>query len=118
MSSIWLSPPDEAFAALAQAYHEQVRAGITAIAQRNAPLIQNWMKANAPWTDRTGNARQTLYTELQGLLTDMVAIILAHGVEYGIYLEMSNAGRYAIVGPALDEWGERLWQEVVSMMGG
>lgn len=113
---MWTVPPEQAFPELTRAYVQAVQHGIHAIAQRWAPEIENYMRANAPWTDRTGNARQALYTAVEQVAGQMVTIILAHGVEYGIYLELSNAGRYAIVNPSLDYFAPRIWADVRRML--
>jgi hypothetical protein len=113
---IWDVPPERAFAELAAAYATAIHRGTYAIAHRWAPEISNWMKSNAPWTDRTGNARQTLYTEVQDVVNQMVTLIISHGVDYGIYLELKNAGRFAIVNPALDEFAPKIWADVKRML--
>jgi len=112
----WVRPPEQAFSELTEAYVAAIHRGVLAIAKSYAPEIENWMKANAPWTDRTGNARQTLYTEVQQIVQSVVEIILSHGVGYGVYLELCNAGRYAIIDPAIDHFAPILWSEVVRML--
>ena len=61
---------------------------------------------NAPWTDRTGNAAQGLF----GVVTkegDKVVLILSHGVDYGVFLELAHQGNFAIIGPTLQQhYGE------------
>ena len=112
----WTVPPDQAFNELTEAYISAIHRGIYAIAQKWAPQIENWMKANAPWTDRTANARQGLWTEVQQAINIMVRINLWHGVEYGIYLELKNAGRFAIINPAIDHFSPRIWADVQRML--
>lgn len=120
MGFAWTRPPSRAWPELANAYAEAIRRGVYQIAQRRAPEIEAWLKNNAPWTDRTGNARQTLNAPVEPQVyqagLDMVEIILAHGVEYGIFLELSNAGRYAIIAPALDHWGPILWADIRALL--
>jgi hypothetical protein len=116
LSFQWTVTPEQAFGDLTRAYIAAIRRGIRALADRRAPEIEAWMKSNAVWTDRTGNARQTLNTEVEQVSLDMVQIILAHGVEYGIYLELANAGNYAIITPALDYWGPQIWRDVQAML--
>ena len=113
----WVQTPTEAFGQLYYAYTDAILRGIMAIANRRAPEIENWMKENAPWTDRTGNARQTLFTEVQQVTDKMVHIIVSHGVHYGLFLEVKNAGKYAIVNPAIDHWGPIIWGDVRQMLG-
>lgn len=112
----WEKPPEEALDELGDAYAAAIHEGIKAVAQRWAPEIENWMQQNAPWTDRTGNARQSLYTEVEEVAGQMVRIILSHGVYYGIFLELKNAGRYAIVNPALDHFAPKIWADVRRML--
>lgn len=49
------------------------------------------MKHNAPWTDRTTNARNGLFAIAQksrrGIMESTFAIVLGHTVDYGVYLE-------------------------------
>lgn len=112
----WDVTPEVAFGQLTAAYAQAIRRGIRAIAARRAPEIEAWMKQNAVWTDRTGNARQTLHTEVEDLSLDMVQITLDHGVSYGVFLELANAGTYAIIAPALDYWGPQVWSDVQAML--
>jgi len=112
----WKVSPEKTFPELADAYISAIHRGIRAIADRRAPEIANWMKDNAPWTDRTGNARQTLWTEVTDVANKMVTIMLSHGVYYGIFLELNNAGRYAIIDPALDHFAPVIWSDVQRML--
>lgn len=65
-----------------------------------APKMEREAKREASWTDRTANARQSLNGRWwqEG---DRTIIQLAHGVFYGIFLEIRNGGRFAIVNPIL-----------------
>lgn len=80
------------------------------IARRNAPVCENYMKTNAPWTDRTGNARNGLAARAyqEG---DEVGIVLYHQVDYGIWLETRWSGKYAIIQPTIDEMGPRVMRD-------
>lgn len=86
---------------------QQLHRAAVVITHRMAPEVENHMKLNAPWTDRTGNARNGLaarpYEEAES-----VGIVLYHQVSYGIFLEVSNAGRYAIINPTIDVMGPRV----------
>lgn len=70
----------------------------------NATKAETWMKSNAPWTDRTSNARNGLTARPVFDSPDQAKIVLSHGVPYGIWLEVRWGGRYAIVGPAVEYW--------------
>jgi len=58
-------------------------------------------KVNAPWTDRTGDARKLI----KGVVfeePDAIGIRLLHRVEYGPALETKNSGKYAILRPTIE----------------
>jgi hypothetical protein len=114
----WERPPEQALSELTEAYVSAIHRGVHRIAQAYAPDIEDWMKdpAHAIWKDRSGNARQTLYTEVRQVVESMVELILSHGVEYGVYLELNNAGKYAVIDPAIDHWAPILWSEIVRML--
>lgn len=111
----WDVSPDEAFAELYDDYTRRIYLGILELARAFAPRIEAWMKRNAPWKDRTSNARQSLYTEIEATLLS-IAISMDHGVEYGFWLEYANAGTYSIIGPALDFWAVQFWNAVKDLV--
>lgn len=110
----WEIPPEKAFAVLYDLYVEEIRSTIFQLAQSFAPRIEAWMKENAIWTDQTGNARQSLYSDVEKTLTDIV-VFLDHGISYGVFLEYANQGDYAIIGPALDYWSIQFWNAVKAL---
>jgi HK97 gp10 family phage protein len=65
--------------------------------------IERWMKHNAPWKDRTTNARNGLFAKAQKAARNRFVIVLGHTVDYGIYLEAGteNMAARPIVRPAL-----------------
>lgn len=60
----------------------------------------NYAKTNAIWTDRSGNARRSIAKEdlSEG---DTVLFYLTIGVDYGIWLEVANDGKYKILQPTM-----------------
>lgn len=66
-----------------------------------AKNLEGDAKEQAKWTDRTGAARQRLQGYTYRTTTGW-RIVLAHGVNYGIWLELANEKRFAIVGPLID----------------
>lgn len=75
---------------------EKVDRLIAGVLIRQEGVSSAYMKSNAPWTDRTGNARQGLHA-VYGKEGDAHTLTLAHGVSYGIWLEVRYAGRYAVI---------------------
>lgn len=115
MSLTWQRRPSDAVPEMVDAYRNALHAALLALAQSYAPEIEAWMKENARWTDRTGNARQTLWAEAFDLV-QVIVLAFGHGVDYGRFLEWAHAGRYAIVTPALDEFGPRIWADAVALV--
>jgi hypothetical protein len=87
-----------------RAFNPRLNAMLATVIDRQAPRAESWMKVNAPWTDRTSSARNTLRAipEHDG---NQHGLILTGGVPYQIYLETRWAGRYAILQPAMVHWG-------------
>ena len=112
----WTTPPEQAFPQMYESYVGQVTRTVYSIVQSEAPQAENWMKDNAPWTDRTGNARQGLNAQaFLGMWR--VWMMLDHGVDYGKYLEFKHAGRFAIVAPAVDVFYARVMTRIRQALG-
>lgn len=75
---------------------------------------QNYMREEAPWTDRSGNARAGLHAKVN-YPEGAVEMILAHSMWYGIFLEVANSGKYQIIGPTVLYIGDLLMQRIGSM---
>lgn len=103
MSFDWTVPPEAAFLGLTDAYTKAIHQAVFAIMTARAPEIENWMKQNAIWQDRTGNARQALWSQAIDGISEVV-ILLSHGMDYGFWLEVANAGKYSVINPAIDHW--------------
>jgi hypothetical protein len=71
------------------------------------PQTENYAKKNAPWQDRTTNARNGLRAA-SGKEQDVHFIVLAHQVPYGIFLETRWAAKFAIIMPTIIEYGPRV----------
>lgn len=91
------------------AYRDKAKYAIRQVANYWQPVIEAYAKENATWIDRTSNARQSLHSFVDELANDTVALYLAHGRPYGIWLEVkgehpevANAGKYAIILPTLE----------------
>ena len=98
------------------AYSRKIKTVVYQILQSYEPQIANWMKDNAGWTDRTGNARQALWAEAQAFIKG-AAIKFGHGVPYGKYLEVIGSGQYAIIAPALDYFAPKIWADIEALFG-
>ena len=77
-----------------------VREALLRLMNSWAAELQPQMVAKAPWTDRTGNARQSLSARAYGDARErggQLGVEIAHGVNYGIFLELIKDGRFNIL---------------------
>lgn len=73
-------------------------------AEAGASKIEAYAKSNARWQDRTGDARRRLKGDVLSSGT-VYRIRLAHGVNYGKWLELANERRYAIIEESINAEG-------------
>lgn len=85
---------------------------VEGVCERQAIAGENWMKTNAPWQDQTTNARNGLAARYMRGRGDEHAVVFFHQVPYGFFLEVRWEGRYAIIGPAVNEFGQRIMQSL------
>jgi len=98
----WTRPPS-VLARNVQMYGVKLHVAIKALADYFAQKMQDEARQMARWEDRTGNARSGLFAATEAAATDLVTIYLSHGhtVYYGVFLELCNGGRYAIILPTI-----------------
>lgn len=77
-------------------FPSKFNAAVDMYADTAAKEFQNYARKNRKWTDRTGHARQRL-TGYKGKIARGVRVYIAHGVDYGIYLEKAHEQKYAIL---------------------
>lgn len=78
--------------------------------------IEDAAKANAPWTDRSTNARSGLTTAVFHE-PQRHRIMLFHRVDYGIWLEIAMGKRYEIIMPTLRTQGAAMMARATKLMG-
>ena len=85
-------------------------------ASTKASEIQYKMKIGRPWTDRTGMAKALLSCRVSQPKTDLIRLTLAHGVDYGLWLELAHGKNYAIIEPTIREEGPRIVEDLNDLM--
>lgn len=90
-------------------------AGIKAVMEFHEPQVESFMKTNAPWTDRTSNARNGLAAKAISSGTNF-AIVCFHQMPYGPWLEVSNDGRYRVIIPTIINQGREVMISVQGLM--
>ena len=78
----------------------KIKRGMVAAANHVAPIAEEYMRENAPWTDQTSAARNGLHSRVE-IGANKVAIILYHTVPYGVFLEVRWGGKFAIIEPTM-----------------
>lgn len=73
-------------------------------AEQGAEMLRDSAQENRKWTDRTGQARQRLHGYV-GKISNGYRITLAHGVDYGIWLELAHEKRFAIIPQTIEYVG-------------
>lgn len=81
-----------------------------------ASEIQARMKVKRPWVDRTGMAKALLNAKVSQPDANTVRITLAHGVDYGIWLELAHGKNYAVISPTIQEEGPRVVSDLSDLM--
>lgn len=100
MSLNWVG--DDAMLRAMDAYAGKVLSAVRQVAEYWKGQWEADAKANAPWQDQTGNARQALHAGIEEMAHDAVRLYLSHGVNYGLWLEVRFAGRWSIIWPTIE----------------
>ena len=79
--------------------------------------VEAFMKSNAPWTDRTGEARRSLSMSFhkEG---DVYVSEGGQGVWYGVYIENNYGSKYSILKPTFYKFLPQFEREVMGIMQG
>jgi len=105
----WLDGQDTWFAAT-----DFMRDGVESF-EDDARKVEDYAKDNAPWTDRTGDARAGLTAEVSRD-GDAIVMELYHTVDYGLWLEVIQNGEYAIIMPTLEAMAPEIFTDAGTKM--
>lgn len=98
-----------------KALDARMERGITAATAFHATRAQSYARANAPWVDRTSNARNGLFAKAEKS-GSKYRIVVSHSVPYGVWLEVRFSGRYQIIRPTVDHEGDALMRTLVGLL--
>lgn len=62
---------------------------------------------DAPWEDRSGDARDGLRVSVENIKGEVV-LTLFHTIEYGLWLEVIQNGRFATIMPTLERYASKV----------
>lgn len=78
---------------------------VSLLCENGSQKMEQYAKEHRPWKDQTGNARQRLKgswaKERKGYV-----VKIAHGVDYGVWLEFAHERKYAILLPTIEKVGK------------
>jgi hypothetical protein len=98
------NPPTRAIVRLRKLPAEIDAAALEGVKAMSSSM-ESYARPNAPWRDRTGDARKYLkgyYGAYNAGKGKVYYAALKHGVPYGIWLEIRFSGRYGIVWRTLE----------------
>lgn len=76
-----------------------------------AQFVLDYAKESAPWSDRTGSARDGLEVDVYEE-DGAVSLVLFHTVDYGLWLEVIQSGRFAVIMPTLEALAPLIFKSV------
>lgn len=95
---------------------QKVGAAVMMYAVTQASQMQAYMVTNHKWTNRTFMAEKTLSAVVSKPNEHIIRITLAHGVDYGIWLELAHEKNFAIIQPTLNVYGPRVIEDMGNLM--
>lgn len=97
------------------AFPNRLKDALFDVMKFHEPRVASYMRDNAPWTDRTGNARGGLAAKAYRV-GDNFGIVAFGQMPYQIWLEIANNGRYRIIQPTILNQGAAVMRTVSKLM--
>lgn len=110
----WAVPPS-VLGERATEYRENLLAAIHELLDVFGGQVVASAKSGAPWTDRTAHARQGLQHRIRDEGA-VLALVLYHSAEYGIWLEVRWGGRWSIIMKTLQLFYPRLMAALAALV--
>ena len=92
------------------------RIALEALSNVTAANAVNYAKTNKRWVDRTGNARAGLHGGSYWESSTVLKAYVAHGMEYGIFLELANSRKYAILEESIQKFQNTWYNGIQRIM--
>lgn len=116
--SVDISEVMNAFSDIEKKFTPNDYSAITMLLETAAKKMEAWAKLNRPWTDRTGRARSGLLGYAYWENKEVVAAVISHSVDYGVFLELAHERRFAILEQAIEEHKEEILSSVQKVLKG
>lgn len=85
-------------------FESKSQAAIRKYAETSANKLETEAKINARWENHTGDARRRMKGDSLPV-AEGYKLRLAHGVDYGIFLELAHERKFAIIEETIDRVG-------------
>jgi len=92
----------------------RVDAAVDLVFDNYEAVAETYARTNAPWTDRTGNARNGLFAQHDAENMVRHELTVYGTMPYTFWLEVRWSGKYAIIGPTLVEIAPRLAADIAA----
>lgn len=86
----------------------KLRAALMVHGNSAAKKMERDAKANAPWENRTTNARNSIQSEC-GMRGNKIRIAISGNTDYFVYLELANEKKHAILSPTVMSWAGEVY---------
>ena len=100
--------------------YDRKRAALYALALKYAGEAINFFRKEQAqgtyWTNRTSQAKDRMFTNAF-IEDNVIGWFMAHGVEYGPYLEKANNGIHEAIRPIMIEFGLKFIKDAREIMG-
>ena len=116
MATLKIDYPNSKLGKNMEAFAQKIGAAVLMYAGTKAIKLESQMKRERPWTDRTGMAKATLRSVVTQPDENTIRITLAHGVDYGKWLELAHEKKWAIVAPTLEKEAPNIISELADLM--
>lgn len=86
------------------------------VADYYAPKMESYGKKNAPWTDKTTNARNSI----KGVRrddSDNITVGVSGNVSYFKFLEFAHGKKWAILKPTIDKFTPEILEKIKKVLG-
>jgi hypothetical protein len=71
---------------------------------------------NEFWQNRTGTAKDLVSADAYQK-KNIVGWVLAHGVQYGVYLELANNRKHEALRPMINKWSKPFFEDLKKLYG-
>ena len=101
--------------------YERRRAAVYALCLNYAGRALNYFRqnqdSNAYWQRRTGQAQDRVFSDAQ-IEGQIISWFMAHGVDYGVYLELANDRAHEALRPTIVHFYDEFMKDLKSLYGG